>query len=82
MEEKAENRFAHYFRTSLEMAAESCSLALEDILAGHLEEGRIDTRTLKDVTAALKDLNGLGGSDMPDREITVRFSSETLSCGV
>ena len=77
------NQFEKYFRESLEKAAESCSIALSDILTERRlgEEGKIDTRTLKDITAALKDLNGLGGNEVPDSGLTVAFSGEASLCG-
>ena len=77
------NQFEKYFRESLEKAAESCSIALSDILTERRlgEEGKIDTKILKDVTAALKDLNGLGGNEVPDSGLMVAFSGEASLCG-
>ena len=56
------------------MAVEACSSALRAVLDNR-EEG-IDTKTLKDVTAALKDLNGIGTlGEGTDRTVTVRFEN-------
>ena len=74
MEEK-ELSFEEHFEASLRKAAESCDIALSDILAAREGDGRIDTKTLRDVTAALKDLNGLGG-ERSGSSLTVLFSSE------
>ncbi len=75
--------FEDYFSSALKKAAESCSIALSDILTERRlgEEGKIDTKILKDVTAALKDLNGLGGNEVPDSGLTVAFSGEASLCG-
>ena len=77
------NQFDKYFRESLEKAAESCSIALSDILTERRlgEEGKIDTKILKDVTAALKDLNGLGSPLSENGSVTVLFSSEAQRYG-
>ena len=72
--------YREHFDSALAKAAESCDIALTDILTGHLSDGRIDTKTLKDVTAALKDLNGLGGGQSSGT-LAVLFSSEAERYG-
>ena len=75
--------FEEYFSSALKKAAESCAIALSDLLTNRRlgEEGKIDTKTLKDITAALKDLNGLGGNEVPDSGLMVAFSGEASLCG-
>ena len=75
--------FEDYFSSALKKAAESCDIALSDLLTNRRlgEEGKIDTKILKDVTAALKDLNGLGGNEVPDSGLMVAFSGEASLCG-
>ena len=83
MTEQIDRPFTRHFCDSLDKAAESCSIALSDILTERRlgEEGKIDTKTLRDVTAALKDLNGLGGETAGQGSITVLFSSEAEKYG-
>ncbi len=73
--------FGTHFTAALTEAAESCHLALRDLLLAHSTGDRIDTKVLKDVTAALKDLNGLGGEEVPDRTLNVVFSSQAEAWG-
>ena len=73
--------FEGHFSSSLRKAAESCDIALSDILAARREDGRVDTKTLRDITAALKDLNGLGG-EKGGAQTSVLFSSEAERYGV
>ena len=62
------------FNSTTKKAVEAADLALCDILTAHSAGDRIDTKTLKDITAALKDLGGIlsdeGGAD---RTVTVQF---------
>ena len=76
----AEQSFKEHFDSALAKAAESCDIALSDILLARTGDGKIDTKILKDVTAALKDLNGLGG-DRSSGTLTVLFSSEAERYG-
>ncbi len=86
MDEKGTERnermlsYKDHFDSALAKAAESCDIALTDILTGHMSDGKIDTKTLKDVTAALKDLNGLGGGQSSGT-LAVLFSSEAERYG-
>ena len=62
------------FEGAVGMAVEACSLALRDVLGEHADGAKVDTKTLKEVTAALKDLNGIGTADgSAEGVLTVRF---------
>ena len=47
------------FESVLDKALTACDLALSDILSARQAGGSVDTKTLKEVSAAVKDLNAL-----------------------
>lgn len=58
---------------AVDCAVRAAGAALEDLMAERQEGGRIDTRALKDITAALKDLNGIAGEGSGAAGLRVRF---------
>ncbi|MBQ6372304.1 MAG: hypothetical protein IJJ22_04195 [Oscillospiraceae bacterium] len=73
--------YGEHFRSSLQKAAEACDIALTDILSARADDGKVDTKTLKELASTLKDLNGLGG-DQSREPLRVLFSSEAERFGV
>lgn len=71
------------FDNAVGMAVQACALALKDVLGEHADGSRVDTKTLKEVTAALKDLNGIGNADGgADCVLTVRFTGSSEEASV
>ena len=62
-------------------AVTACDIAGSDILDAREKDGKVDTKTLKEVAATLKDLNGLG-TGQASEPVTVYFSHEAEKYGV
>ena len=70
------------FESILAKALTACDLALEDILAARRSGGSVDVKTLKEVSAAMKDLNAVSPeatSAAPGFTVRVDPSAEGLS---
>ena len=64
------------FESILAKALTACDLALEDILAARRSGGSVDVKTLKEVSAAVKDLNALSPEGVPaSAGFTVRVAA-------
>ena len=59
----------------------ACGIAMDDVLAERAAEGKVDTKTVKDVSAVLKDISNLGG-EQARQPVTVVFSPEAERYGV
>lgn len=64
------------FESVLAQALTACELALSDILSAHAEGSDIDTRTLKEVSAAVKDLNAVAPSSAGSSGYTVLLQGD------
>ena len=73
--------FERDFTSSLRKTAEACDIAITDILSARELDGKIDMKTVKDIAATLKDLNGLGGGQTV-QPVSVLFSPEAERYGV
>ena len=69
------------FNSVVAKVVTACGIAMDDVLSERAGDGKVDTKTVKDVSAVLKDISNLGG-EQARQPVRVIFSPEAERYGV